>query len=164
MQQTYFQKVVNFNRQFGILESDEMKPKPDIFETSPDTVAQCMKLIREENAELEKAVAEKDFVEVIDAIGDSIYVLLGMSARLGVNMDDAFSLIHENNMSKFCTTEEEAQKSVEKYINTKDEHIYHTPSYRKAVDDIHWVVFNESDKKVLKSHKWEKVDLSSVCE
>jgi len=161
--QTYFQKVVDFNRQFGVLESDNLVPNPDILTTDPRTVEFCLKLIREENKELEQAVKDNDFVEVIDAIGDSIYVLLGMSARLGVNMDDAFNLIHENNMSKLCKTEEEAQRSVDYYEENKEKLGYDTPSYRKAVDDIHWVVFNESTKKILKSIEWKPVDLTFVC-
>ncbi len=161
--QTYFQKVVDFNRQFGVLESNNLVPKPDILTMDPCTVEFCLKLIREENKELEQAVKDNDFVEVIDAIGDSIYVLLGMSARLGVNMDNAFSLIHENNMSKLCKTEEEAQRSVDYYEKNKEKLGYDTPSYRKAVDDIHWVVFNGSTQKILKSIEWKPVDLTFVC-
>lgn len=161
--QTYFQKVVDFNRQFGVIDSENLTPKSDILATDPVTVEFCLKLIREENKELEQAVKDNNFVEVIDAIGDSIYVLLGMSARLGVNMDDAFSLIHENNMSKLCKTEEEAQRSVAYYVENKDKLGYDTPSYRKAVDNVHWIVFNESTKKILKSIEWKPVDLTCVC-
>lgn len=161
--QSYFQKVVEFNKLFGVLDSSEMKPKCDILEKDPKTVEFCLKLIREENKELEQAVKDNDFVEVIDAIADSIYVLLGMSARLGVNMDDAFRLVHENNMSKLCKTEEEAQRSVKYYENNKEKLGYDTPAYRRAVDDIHWVVYNESTKKILKSIEWKPVDLTGVC-
>lgn len=161
--QSYFQKVVEFNKLFGVLDSSDMEPKCDILEKDPKTVEFCLKLIREENKELEQAVKDNDFVEVIDAIADSIYVLLGMSARLGVNMDDAFRLVHENNMSKLCKTEEEAQRSVKYYESNKEKLGYDTPAYRRAVDDIHWVVYNESTKKILKSIEWVPVDLTSVC-
>lgn len=168
---TYFERVVNFNRQFGVLKSDELKPNPNIFDTDPTTVEQCLKLVNEEHKELLDAIEKKDFIQVIDAIGDSIYVLLGMSSRFGVDMDEAFRLIHDNNMSKFCKTEEEAQRSVDNYLKKKEEwnathedrYPYDKPSYRKAVDNIHWIVFNEVDNKVLKSIEWVDVNLSSVC-
>src|SRR5205823_15110373 len=45
------------------------------------------RLIREEIAELCKAVKEKDYIETVDALADIIYVVLGMGARIGINMD-----------------------------------------------------------------------------
>lgn len=67
-------------------------------------------------------------------------------------------------MSKLCKTEDEAKESVYDYENRKSVTGYNLPTYRKAPDNIHWVVFNEEDKKVLKSIKWKQVDLSSCCE
>jgi len=52
--QTDFQKVVDFNVQFGVLESKTLKPKLDIFDKDPKQVEFCMKLIREEMKELER--------------------------------------------------------------------------------------------------------------
>lgn len=164
---TNFEKVVNFNAQFGVLQSivnvNDLSPKADILETDPSQVEFCLKLIREEMAELEQAVKDKDFVEVVDALADITYVVFGMAARIGVNLDSAFSLVHENNMSKLCKTEEDAQKSVLFYDINKDALGYDSPSYRKAPDDIHWVVYNVSTNKILKSIKWKPVDLTSVC-
>lgn len=160
---TGFEKVVDFNLNFGILESPNLVPKPDVFDKDPKLVDFCMRLIREEMNELEQAVKEKDFVETIDALADITYVVFGMAARLGLNMDTAFNLVHENNMSKLCKTEEEAKESVEYYIKHKDRLGYDSPNYRKAYDNLHWVVYNESTKKVLKSIKWQPVDLTSVC-
>lgn len=160
---TDFNKVVDFNLNFGVLLSPNLTPKPDIFDTDPNQVEFCLKLIREEMRELEQAVKEKDFVETVDALADIIYVVHGMSARIGVNMDAAFSLVHENNMSKLCKTEEEAKDSVEYYVQNKEKLGYDSPAYRKAADGVHWVVYNQSTKKVLKSIKWKPVDLTSVC-
>lgn len=158
---SYFEKVVDFNTQFGTVLHDT--PQLDIFDTDPSTVQACMKLIREEQSELEKAVVDKDFVEVADAIADSIYVLLGMSARLGINMDQVFSMVHDNNMTKFCKTESDAMKSVEKYLRDPAQ-TYKTPAYKKAIDDIHWVVYNKSPEKILKAHDYAQVDLTFLLD
>lgn len=160
---TNFDKVVDFNYEFGVLSSKELTPKKDIFDTDPNQVEFCLKLIREECKELEQAVKDKDFIETVDALADILYVVKGMSARIGVNLDDAFNLVHENNMSKLCQSEEEAQRSVEYYQQNKDRLGYDSPAYRRAHDNVHWVVYNQSTKKVLKSIEWKPVDLSSVC-
>lgn len=160
---TDFERVVDFNYNFGVLPSVELKPKTNIFNEDPNQVEFCLKLIREEVKELEQAVKDKDFVETVDALADIMYVVLGMGCRIGANMDRAFDLVHENNMSKLCKTEEEAQKSVEWYNQNKEKLGYDSPAYRKAPDNIHWVVYNESTKKILKSINWKPVDLTEVC-
>jgi len=159
-----FEKVVDFNHEFGVLPSKNLTPKKDIFDKDPNQVEFCLKLIREECKELEQAVKEKDYVETVDALADILYVVYGMGARIGLNLDNAFTLVHENNMSKLCKTEEEAKRSVEYYQQNKEKFGYDSPAYRKAPDDVHWVVYNQSTKKVLKSIEWKSVDLTSVCE
>ena len=71
-----------------------------------------MDIIREEVAELEEAVKEKDFKETIDALGDIVYVCYGMATSMGVDLHKAFKIIHKSNMSKLCKTEEQAKRSV----------------------------------------------------
>jgi NTP pyrophosphatase (non-canonical NTP hydrolase) len=161
--QTNFDKVVDFNYEFGVLSSKTLQPNLNIFDKDPKQVEFCLKLIREEVKELEQAVKDKDYTETVDALADIMYVVLGMGARIGVNMDEAFNLVHENNMSKLCKTEEEAQRTVDYYESNKEKLGYDTPAYRKAHDDVHWVVYNKSTNKVLKSIEWVPVDLSSVC-
>jgi NTP pyrophosphatase (non-canonical NTP hydrolase) len=162
MNQSNFEKVVDFNVQFGVLESRNLVPKPNILNEDPKTVEFCLKLIREEMKELEDAVKEKNMIETVDALGDILYVVYGMMARLGIDADYAFKLIHENNMSKLCQNEDEARRTVQYYEENKEKLGYDTPTYRKAMDNIHWVVYNESTKKVLKSIEYKPVDLSTT--
>lgn len=159
-----FEKVVDFNVQFGVLESTTLKPKLDIFDKDPKQVEFCLKLIREEVKELEEAVKQKDYIEMVDALADIIYVVQGMGARVGIDMDKAFNLVHENNMSKLCKTEEEATASVTYYEQNKEKLGYDSPAYRRAPDNVHWVVYNKSTKKILKSINWKPVDLTTLCQ
>jgi predicted HAD superfamily Cof-like phosphohydrolase len=157
-EQTNFQKVVNFNTQFGI--KLHQTPQSKIFDNESNNVEFAMKLIREEVKELEEAVKNKDYIETVDALADILYVVYGMSARIGCNMDKVFDIVHKNNMSKLCSSEEEANKSVEYYLSNKAKLGYDSPTYRLAEDGKHYVVYNESTKKVVKSIKWIPVDLT----
>jgi NTP pyrophosphatase (non-canonical NTP hydrolase) len=171
MSQTNFQCVVDFNTQFGVLE-DELKPKLDIIKNDPAQVEFCLKLIREEVRELEDAVKDNDYVEMIDALTDILYVVYGMGARVGMDMDKAFALVHENNMSKLCATEEEAQRSVEHYNQldvgaTTAQDVLHpmfNAAYRLAPNGSDWVVFNQATKKILKRYNYVPVDLSPLIQ
>lgn len=155
---TNFQKVVDFNNQFGVTVNET--PVKNIFDLDPKLVEYRMSLIREEVKELECAVKEKDYIEAIDALADILYVVYGMGCSIGCNLDAAFDLVHQNNMSKLCSSEEEAKATVEYYNANKDKLGYDSPDYRIAPDGTHWVVYNKSTKKVLKSIKWVPVDLS----
>jgi predicted HAD superfamily Cof-like phosphohydrolase len=153
-----FQKVKDFNTQFGVKIYDQLQP--NILNDQPSNIEFAMKLIREEMKELEEAVKNKDYVETADALADILYVIYGMSCRIGLDMDKIFNEVHENNMSKLCLTEDEAKESVQFYLNNKDKLGYDSPNYRLAEDNKHYVVYNESTKKVLKSIKWKPVDLT----
>ena len=158
--QSNFSKVVDFNAQFGVLPDTNLKINSNILEEDTKQVEFCMKLIREEMLELEIAVKEKDFVETIDALADILYVVYGASSRFGVDMDHVFDLVHKNNMSKLCSSEEEAKETVKYYEENKEKLGYDSPTYRQAPDKKHWVVYNSTTNKVLKSIKWKPVDLS----
>lgn len=59
-------------------------------------------LIDEELKELKEAYDNDDYVEVLDALVDIQYVLLGMVCRLGMQheFEKGFDKVHENNMTK----------------------------------------------------------------
>lgn len=59
-----------------------------------------MKLIAEEFEELIEGHKNKDVVEVADACGDLIWVILGMCNSLGINMAPVWQEIASSNMSK----------------------------------------------------------------
>lgn len=157
MSQTNFEKVVDFNTQFGVLTDAELSPKFNIIAEDPNQVEFCLKLIREEVAELEDAVRENNYVEVVDALTDILYVVYGMGCRIGVDMDKAFALVHDNNMSKLCATEEEAGRSVVFY---REQGI--AAEYRLAPNKVDFVVFNRDTKKILKRCDYVPVDLSPL--
>jgi len=59
-------------------------------------------LMDEENREYKKACLDRDLVEVADALGDKMYILLGSILRHGLQdkIFDIVTEIHRSNMSK----------------------------------------------------------------
>jgi len=115
-----------------------------------------LKLIEEEVNELKDAINNKDTNEVIDALSDILYVVYGTGASFGIDLDKTFDIVHKSNMSKMCKTEKEAQDSVLWYkVNRSDR--YDTPTYRTSIvgGKTVWIVYNESDGKILKSINWK---------
>ena len=57
-------------------------------------------LIAEELREYYDACIDKDIVEIADAIGDMLYLVLGAAVEHGININPVFDEIHRSNMSK----------------------------------------------------------------
>jgi len=82
---TNFQKVRYFNLLFGVYRNNT--PSHDICDNDPALVKFRWDLIEEESKELEKSLQEKDYPEILDALADILYVLLGASDSFGFNLD-----------------------------------------------------------------------------
>ncbi len=115
-------------------------------------------LIDEELQELKEAIAEKDMVEIADALCDIQYVLSGaiLEFGLGEKFLALFNEVQRSNMSKACESEEEALATVAHYKEKKDTHCY----YREVSGK--YLVFREGDDKTLKSIKYSPANLSPI--
>lgn len=60
------------------------------------------KLLEEENKEYLEACKNKDQVEILDAITDQLYIVLGTAVSHGMHevLEKAFNEVHRSNMSK----------------------------------------------------------------
>lgn len=58
-----------------------------IVRTNPNLVKFRISLLAEEIKEFEDALEAKDYVEAVDALADTLYVLYGMCHTLGINFD-----------------------------------------------------------------------------
>lgn len=151
-----FQKLREFHEKFELPVRDS--PYRDLFDDKP-LVQLRMKLIEEEWNELREAVDNHNMVETVDAITDMIYVLLGMGVSIGVDLDKAFDLVHQSNMSKLCDTKQHAEETVEWY---KIHRPNFTPAYRLTKDGEKWLVYDMITGKVLKNKYYNAVDLTSL--
>lgn len=69
---------------------------------SPKLSGLRFELMKEENEEYLDAVADKNLVEISDALGDQLYILCGTILTHGMQhiITDVFAEIHRSNMSK----------------------------------------------------------------
>jgi predicted HAD superfamily Cof-like phosphohydrolase len=155
--QSNFQKIIEFHKAFGLQHKEE--PQTEVFDDKK-LVDLRVSLIEEEVGELKDAIKERDFTEVIDALGDILYVVYGAGTSFGIDLDKAFSLIHDSNMTKLCKTEEEAIQTVEWY--KANENRYDSPTYRLSDDKKYYVVYNKSTGKILKSINYSPVKFDSM--
>ena len=160
---TNFEKVIQFNETAQVDRADPAESK-SVLTARPALVKSCLALITEEVRELNDAITANDLTETRDALADILYVVYGMAYRLGIDADRDFALVHESNMTKFCSSEEEARATVAQYRAKFEagESTYDTPAYRKATTGTDlWIVFNESTGKILKNMNYKPVDLSN---
>jgi predicted HAD superfamily Cof-like phosphohydrolase len=115
-------------------------------------------LIAEELKELEVAILEKDIVGIADALCDIQYVLSGaiLEFGLGEKFNALFEEVQRSNMSKACTSEEEAKATVEHY-NKKDG----TDCYYQKEENL-WLIYRTSDNKTLKSINYSPANLERI--
>ena len=159
MEKTNYQKVLEFNEAFGI--KNETTPQLDIFTKNKKMLDYRMSLVTEEFNELQDSVATNDFVEIVDSLTDLEYVISGFFTALGLDNDKCFQIVHDSNMSKLCKTEEEAIESVKRYKQEVPQR-YDTPNYRKANDNKHYIVYNESTMKILKSYLYTPANFDTL--
>jgi predicted HAD superfamily Cof-like phosphohydrolase len=152
---TNFDKVREFHKRFE--HPLHTAPQRNIFEEDSKTVDLRIALIEEEMAELKVAMKARDMTEVCDGAADLLYVTYGLFHSFGINADKAFALVHESNMTKLDSCEENAIESCKWLKEHKPEY---TPAYRKSGDM--WLIYDSVSGKVLKSKFYKAVDLSSL--
>ena len=112
--------------------------------------------ILEELEEYKHACETENIVEVLDALCDIAYVSIGNGAMLHGLKDKiwpAYMEVQASNLSKACSTQEEAQKTVEIRSQEQGESCH----YEQVGDK--YVVYRSRDKKVMKSINYFKPDL-----
>jgi predicted HAD superfamily Cof-like phosphohydrolase len=112
--------------------------------------------ILEELEEYKHACETGNIVEVLDALCDITYVSLGNGTMLHGLKDkvwEAYQEVQASNLSKACTTEEDAQETVR--VRSEEQK---TPCYYEKVGR-YYIVYRSSDKKVMKSINYFRPDL-----
>ena len=113
--------------------------------------------VLEELEEYRQACENGDIVEVLDALCDIAYVSLGNGTMLHGLKDKiwpAYQEVQGSNMSKSCSTEEEAMETVA--VRSKEQA---EPCHFEKVED-RYVVYRTRDKKVMKSINYYRPDLT----
>lgn len=89
------EKVKEFHNAFRVEDTQNFKKNRDIFKLRYE-------LMKEENDEYVQACVMGDEVEIADALGDKLYILIGTIIAHGLEdkIEDIFNEIHASNMSK----------------------------------------------------------------
>lgn len=151
----YISEVELFNKTFG---------KPNNYSPNIPERKEWMfvyEFIKEELEEYKEACESNDIVGVLDALADITYVSTGNGTMLHGLKDKfflAYTEVQASNMSKSCSTEEEAQKTVEVRSREQGEDCH----YEKVGDK--YVVYRTRDRKVMKSINYFKPNLHKFFE
>jgi predicted HAD superfamily Cof-like phosphohydrolase len=148
---TFVDEVEEFNTTFG---------KPNNYEpTIPEEKEWkfVYDFILEELEEYKRACEEGNIVEVLDALCDIAYVSIGNGTMLHGLKDKilpAYEEVQASNMSKSCSTQEEAVRTAERRAIEQKE-----PCHWEKVGN-RYVVYRTRDRKVMKSVSYFRPDLS----
>lgn len=150
----YLRSVAEFHETFKapILENPQIPSK--------ERCDLRVSLLQEELNELKEAIDEGNLTEIADALADLQYVLSGAVLEFGLKdkFDSLFAEVQRSNMSKACSTMQEAIATLAHY-KQKDG----TEGRYEKVGDK-WVVYRNSDDKVLKSVEYSPARLTEIVE
>jgi predicted HAD superfamily Cof-like phosphohydrolase len=113
--------------------------------------------VLEELEEYKHACEQGDIVEVLDALCDIAYVSLGNGTMLHGLKDKlwpAYQEVQASNLSKACSSEEEAQETVRVRSAEQKE-----PCHYEKVDK-YYIVYRTRDRKVMKNINYFRPDLT----
>lgn len=148
----FVSEVEQFNETFG---------KPNNYEpTIPEKKEWqfVYDFILEELEEYREACENGDIVEVLDALCDIAYVSLGNGTMLHGLKDKiwpAYQEVQASNMSKACSTEEEAIQTVSQRSKEQGE-----ACHFEKIAEGRYIVYRTRDRKVMKSINYFRPDLS----
>lgn len=128
------------------------------------------RLMAEENDEYLEAVRGNDRTGIFDALIDKLYILTGTMAEHGITekmLKEGFDEVHRSNMSKFCATLVEAERTIDLYYTGK-----HPDKPGQEWDDRYGLRAEKtpagnyavvrSDGKVMKSHCYTPARLETL--
>lgn len=140
-------KIEKFNKIAGKLEADELLHNKELMWKELQNSA---KRVLEEAQELYEATLYKDIEEVLDGVVDVKYtvghtqILLEM---MKVDVVGACDEICENNLSKFTTNKELAEKTVEKMVK---EGVECVAEPKQEYGELYYAIKRVEDSKVMK--------------
>ena len=113
--------------------------------------------VQEELDEYRQACENGDIVEILDALCDIAYVSLGNGVMLHGLKDKiwpAYQEVQASNMSKACSTEEEAIQTVSQRSKDQGE-----ACHFEKLEEGRYIVYRTRDRKVMKNINYFRPDL-----
>lgn len=138
----------------------KVDPKTYFARISPDLVATTCKRFEQLLRQLSSAIDSQNMIEIAIVLLKIVEETYAVAGDLGIDLDKAFGLVHESNMTKACINEQEANQSLDQYM--LDTTIYKDPSIKRSSDGKYWIVYDRATGKTLKSKFYRPVDLKPL--
>ena len=149
-------KVKDFHEKFGIINN-----------ASPQLIGSKGYQLRydlaiEELQEYKNACQQGNLIEVADALGDQLYILLGTILRHGMQniIEDVFNEIHDSNMSKLGEDGKPIYREDGKILKGKD---YFRPNLQKIFSN-HFEMVESKDQQLLDDFRANKIKEDEVLQ
>ena len=110
------------------------------------------------NKMLKVSLNQQVFNDMEHTTNQLLYYTYLMGILCGVDLDASYTIVHNSNMSKICSSEEEAHKTV-KWYQDNDKR-YDSPTYKQ--NEYGYVVYNESSGKTLKNINYTPANFDSL--
>lgn len=132
-------KIESWRREFSL------PVRHDVYDLAESEWELAETLIREEYDELIDAIRKRDYDMIADGAADLFFVLVQLLNTVGIDPVEAIQEVYDSNMSKLCTSNEEAQETMEEYAKKG------VDTYLEVTRKDKIIVKRFSDGKVLKS-------------
>ncbi len=135
-------------------------PNLFVFDEYDEKLNKLLDTLENNVSTLKQHCDEKNMNEVMSDIHTIVCTCYTTASLFGVNIDKCFDEVYRSNMTKVCSSEDEAKETVEWY--KQNEKRYTDPSYKQSANQKYWIVFDGVTSKILKSIKFELPNLQDV--
>lgn len=144
----------------------EHNPNKNIFHENSELVDSLYDAINNAVIKLKSAIDNKNMENVHNELINILYGVRNFGKQFGLDLDLGMDLVHKSNMTKSCTSKEEAIKTVKWYEEEfkYNRQPYDSPAYRHSQCEKYWVVYNKNTGKILKNINYEPVDFSNMLD
>ena len=97
-----------------------------------------------------------DMGEIAEYLAYILKHAYALGHMLNFNMDKMFREVHRSNMTKVCSSIDDANTSIDLYRNDPEKR-YQTPLIK--LKGSYYVIYDEISTKILKNYKWEKPNI-----
>jgi len=109
---------------------------------------------------LKDAIEQQDKLATMLHLENLIMYSYEALIHMGIHPGISFEIVHQSNMSKLCTSEEEAILTVKSYENDVR---YSSPTYRESKMPGKWIVYNNTTKpKILKNINYRAANFEMI--
>ena len=111
---------------------------------------------------LRAAFESRNMIEIAVVFLKIVEQTYTVAADIGIDLNEAFDLVHKSNMTKACLDENQATATLDQYL--KDTSVYKDPAIKQSTDGKYWIVYDRSTGKTLKSKFYQPVNLRVLVE